>query len=56
MKKLIARVFGEPSRYNPISKYFTKIKGFRLTAIGYDKTDYNHAAFWNLVAALIALR
>ena len=35
---------------------FAKIKEFRGIATRYGKTDWSHAACWNLVAALIASR
>ena len=39
-----------------VENYFAKIKEFIEIATRYDKTDCSYAAFWNLVAALIASR
>ena len=37
-----------------VENYFVKIKEFRGVATRYVKTDNSYAAYWNLVAALVA--
>jgi len=39
-----------------VENYFAKLKQFRGIATRYDKTDCSYAAYWNLVATLIASR